>query len=125
MPAPEPEPPFDPHEEGFVRLSEAKPVHRVRSFVSGEPEGDRLRVAYWFNRTNGDLRARVWFGPGAEGPPGHAHGGAIAAVLDEVMGVCVWEAGRRVVAARLDITFLTPLPLGTDVIVRAQISATD
>lgn len=121
--APEPEPPFEPHELGFVRLIDPKPVARVRSFVSGDPAGDRLRVAYWHDPATGELRARVWFGPGAEGPPGHAHGGSIAAVLDEVMGVCAWQQGRRVVAARLDISFLLPLPLGLDVTAKAQVTA--
>jgi acyl-coenzyme A thioesterase PaaI-like protein len=83
-----------------------------RSFVSGEPDGHRLRVRYY---TDEDHRviARVWFGPGAEGPPGHAHGGAIAAALDEAMGVAVWVAGHPMVAGRLVTDFRRMVPLGT------------
>jgi acyl-coenzyme A thioesterase PaaI-like protein len=125
MHAPDPEPPFAPDEAGFLRLAEVKPVADVRSFVSGDPTGDRLRVAYWYCAQRGELRARAWFGPGAEGPPGHAHGGAIAAVLDELMGVCAWQLGHRVLAARLDVTFVAPLPLGTDAVASARVTAVE
>jgi acyl-coenzyme A thioesterase PaaI-like protein len=81
------------------------------SFVSGDPVGQRLRVRYF---TEGEaVRALVWFGPEAVGPPGHAHGGAIAAVLDEAMGVAAWTAGHPVVAARLVTDFRRMVPLGT------------
>lgn len=81
------------------------------SYVSGEPEGDRLRVRYFLH--DGQLKAKVWFGPGAVGPPGHAHGGAMAAALDEAMGIAAWVAGHAVVAARLTTDFRRMLPLGT------------
>lgn len=82
-----------------------------RSFVSGDPEGPRLRVRYYHRGS--DLLAKAWFGAEAEGPPGHAHGGAMAAVLDEAMGFAAWLAGHPVVAARLTTDFRRMLPLGT------------
>ena len=84
------------------------------SFVSGDPRGDRLRVSYFRRIDDGLLVGRAWFGPGAQGPPGHAHGGSIAAVLDEAMGAAAWLAGHLVVAVRLDTRFRKMLPLGTD-----------
>ncbi|MFZ2491562.1 MAG: PaaI family thioesterase [Thermoanaerobaculia bacterium] len=83
-----------------------------RSFVSGDPEGERLRVHY-FRTSDGRLVADVWFGPGTEGPPGHAHGGSIAAVLDEAMGIAAWMAGHKAVAAQLVTNFKQMIPLGT------------
>lgn len=91
------------------------------SFVSGDPEGDRLRVAYFQRDADGRLVGRAWFGPGAQGPPGHAHGGSIAAVLDEAMGAAAWLSGHLVVAARLDTNFRKMLPLGTDATMEAWI----
>lgn len=95
-----------------------------RSFVSGEPEGQRLRVRYY---TDEDERvaAKAWFGPGAEGPPGHAHGGAIAAVLDEAMGFAAWVAGHPVVAGRLVTDFRRMVPLGTVASVRTEVHAAE
>jgi len=84
------------------------------SFVSGDPEGDTLRVAYFQRQGDGHLVGRAWFGLGTQGPPGHAHGGSTAAVLDEAMGAAAWQAGHAVVAVNLDVDLMRMLPLGTD-----------
>jgi acyl-coenzyme A thioesterase PaaI-like protein len=91
------------------------------SFVSGDPVGDRLRVRYFRRGRDQALVGRAWFGPGAAGPPGHAHGGAIAAVLDEAMGAAAWMAGHIVVAVRLETDFRRMLPLGTDTLMEAWV----
>jgi acyl-coenzyme A thioesterase PaaI-like protein len=64
---------------------------------------------------------RAWFGPGAQGPPGHAHGGSIAAVLDEAMGAAAWWSGHLGVAVRLDTRYLRMIPLGTDARLEASV----
>ncbi|NVN91283.1 MAG: PaaI family thioesterase [Desulfuromonadales bacterium] len=89
-------------------------------FVSGEPDGNRFRVRYYLNKEQ-QLRARIWFGPDTGGPPGHAHGGSIAAVLDEVLGLNAWVAGYPVVAGNLNISFRTMLPLEKVVTVESWI----
>lgn len=81
-------------------------------FVSGEPDGNRYRVRYYRN-AEGELRARIWFGPETEGPPGHSHGGAMAAVFDEVLGLAAWTAGYGIVVGNLNVSFRNMLPLGT------------
>jgi acyl-coenzyme A thioesterase PaaI-like protein len=91
------------------------------SFVSGDPEGETLRVLYFRRPEDSRLVGRAWFGPGAEGPPGHAHGGSMAAVLDEAMGAAAWSAGYIVVAVQLDTSFRRMLPLGTDAFLEAWI----
>ncbi|HQU33096.1 MAG TPA: PaaI family thioesterase, partial [Thermoanaerobaculaceae bacterium] len=45
------------------------------------------------------------------GPPGHAHGGSIAAVMDEALGLAGWAAGYPVVVGNLNVSFRTMLPL--------------
>ncbi|OQY20215.1 MAG: thioesterase [Desulfobacteraceae bacterium 4572_35.1] len=89
-------------------------------FVSGEIGGDRYRVAYYRNG-KGALRARIWFGPATEGPPGHSHGGAMAAVLDEVLGLAAWTAGYSVVVGNLNISFRNMLSLGEVVTVETEV----
>jgi acyl-coenzyme A thioesterase PaaI-like protein len=89
-------------------------------FVSGDPTGERFRVRYYRN-IDGALVARVWFGPETEGPPGHAHGGAISAVLDEVLGLAAWAAGYAIVVGKLNIHFQKLLPLRTVVQVDSSI----
>jgi acyl-coenzyme A thioesterase PaaI-like protein len=95
------------------------------SFVSGSPGGRTLRVRYFRRQADGRLVGRAWFGPGAAGPPGHAHGGAIAAVLDEAMGAAGWLAGYPVVAARIEVDFRTMVPLGTDAYMEAWVESVD
>ena len=91
------------------------------SFVSGDPEGDRLRVRYFQRDSDERLVGRAWFGPGAQGPPGHAHGGSMASVLDEAMGAAAWLAGHLVVAVQLNTSFRKMLPLGTDALIEAWV----
>jgi acyl-coenzyme A thioesterase PaaI-like protein len=81
-------------------------------------------VAYFRDR-GGRLVGRAWFGPGAEGPPEHAHGGSVAAVLDEAMGAAAWMAGYPVVAARLSVDFRRMLPLGTDCLLEAWVDGVE
>jgi acyl-coenzyme A thioesterase PaaI-like protein len=96
-----------------------------RSFVSDDPAGDRLRVAYFRRPGEQALRATVWFGPGTEGPPGHAHGGSVAAVLDEALGAAAWLAGHPVVVARLTVDFREMVRVGTEAIVDARVVSVD
>lgn len=46
-----------------------------------------------------------------QGPPGHTHGGASAAVIDEAMGAAVWRSGLKVVLANMNLDYHLPLPL--------------
>lgn len=118
-------PPLAVGEPGWTALDPLLSVGAGRSFVSGEPAGDRLRVAYFRRDSDGALVGRVWFGPGAEGPPGHAHGGSMAAVLDEAMGAGAWMGGHAVVAVKLTTQFHRMLPIGTDAVLEAWVERVD
>lgn len=107
-------------EEGWTPFDAAALVGKSLRFVSGDPEGDRFRVRYFLNNTQ-QLRARIWFGPETEGPPGNAHGGSIAAVFDEVLGLAAWAAGYPVVVGNLNVSFRSLLPLDEVVTVETHI----
>lgn len=98
------------------------PSMAIQSFVSGDSNADRLRVRYFRPSEGSGLNAKVWFGPAAQGPPGHAHGGSIAAVLDEIMGGAAWTAGHACVAAQLTTQFRAMLPLGSRCLVEARVT---
>ena len=93
-------------------------------FVSGDPKGDRFRVKYYC-KADKNLVARIWFGPETEGPPEHAHGGSMAAVLDEVLGLAAWAAGYAIVVANLNINFRCMLPILQVVQVDTEIVSVD
>jgi acyl-coenzyme A thioesterase PaaI-like protein len=79
-----------------------------------------MGVVFWED-AGGRVTAEAIFRQGQQGPPGHAHGGMIAAVLDEAMGAAVWRAGYRAVALRVEIDYLRPVPLHVPVRVDAHV----
>ncbi|MFN7942096.1 MAG: PaaI family thioesterase [Thermoanaerobaculia bacterium] len=106
---------------GWVALEPPRLEGGEGSFVSGGDASGRLRVRYFRRPGAPGLAGRAWFGRGAAGPPGHAHGGAIAAVLDEAMGAVAWTEGHCVVAVRLETDFRRLVPLGTDAHLEARV----
>ncbi len=120
FPAPELAP-----EPGWTTLPNPPSMGKGRPYVSGEPKGDRLRVRYFRRESDGALVAKVWFGPGTEGPPGHAHGGSIAAVLDETMGGATWMAGHTTLSRCIEVHYRRMVPLGTEAWIEARVLSHD
>ena len=69
------------------------------------------------HRVLGSLR----FLAGYEGPPGHAHGGLIAAAFDEVLGVAQSLSGRPGFTGTLRVRYRSPTPLGADLRIEASL----
>jgi uncharacterized protein (TIGR00369 family) len=65
----------------------------------------------WYVREDDSIFAEVTLTNAQQGPPGMAHGGASAALLDEAMGAAVWRAGFRAAAVNLNTTYQKPVPL--------------
>ncbi len=95
------------------------------TFVSGDPSGHRLTIRYYRRENDSALMGKIVFGAGTQGPPGHAHGGSMAAALDEAMGGAAWMQGHPVLAAQLNITFRNMLPLETCCIIEAAITSVE
>jgi acyl-coenzyme A thioesterase PaaI-like protein len=88
-------------------------------------DGDRVRLAYFRKPGEPVLYARAWFGRTTMGPPGHVHGGAMAAALDEAMGAVCWMNDLQTVAATITISFVAMLPIETETTVEASIERVD
>jgi acyl-coenzyme A thioesterase PaaI-like protein len=84
-------------------------------------EGDRVRIAYFRKPGEPQLYAKAWFGTKTMGPPGHVHGGAMAAALDEAMGAVCWMNDHKTVAATISVKFLAMLPIESETILEARI----
>lgn len=56
-----------------------------------------------------------------EGPPGHCHGGFLAAAFDEVLGMAQSLTGRPGMTGRLTITYRAPTPLHTPIVFRGWV----
>jgi acyl-coenzyme A thioesterase PaaI-like protein len=94
-----------------------------RCFVCGEnPRG--LEVT-WRAAADGTVYTEVSLGEDHQGPPGHVHGGASAALLDEAMGAATWVAGYGVVAVHLECDYRCPLPLGRPFRVEGRVTGSE
>lgn len=60
------------------------------------------------------VRGHVRFGAAYEGPPGHVHGGFVAAAFDEVLGFVQSTTGQPGMTGTLTIRYRRPTPLDTD-----------
>jgi len=69
--------------------------------------------------------AEFQFTRAQQGPPGHAHGGASASVIDEAMGASVWQSGYRALLAHYELDYKLPVPLNTPVRVEARVERVD
>lgn len=61
---------------------------------------------------DGRMHADVFLGAAYEGPPGCAHGGVSALLLDHIMGVTASGMNRVTLTGTLTLKYLNPLPLG-------------
>jgi len=82
------------------------------------PEGMRLR--FTLDEARKTFVCRVKLSHRYVGPPGHAHGGVIATMLDEAMGKV--NQLRHVIALTKEMTveYLKPVPLGKPLIVEGH-----
>ena len=104
--------------------AQARRSRGVGSFVPWEAN-ERLALRVYQSGEGGSLVGRAWFGPGAMGPPGAAHGGAQAAVLDHAMGAAVWTAGHPSQTASYAHEFRKSVALGQAYDVRTSVDSVD
>ena len=92
-------------------------------FVSGDWEngfGLQFNVA-----DDGSVSATFSFGDNKEGPIGLAHGGALAAVMDEAITMASFVNDRGGLTANLHLDFKAPVPLNTQVTAIGRIDKID
>jgi uncharacterized protein (TIGR00369 family) len=73
----------------------------------------------------GGVEGRFFVKQDHQGPPGYAHGGVLAAALDEAMALLVHAEGTLAMTGRLEIDLLAPAPVGTFVTVGARVESTE
>ena len=93
------------HSTRWVRMQ------KNRCFACGKNNPDGMRLKFAYDEERDCFVCRFRLGQRYTGPPGHAHGGIIATILDEAMGKV--NKLRHVVALTSTITvdYLKPVPL--------------
>jgi hypothetical protein len=73
------------------------------------PGAPGLRMWHEGELTRGSVECNWSF----EGPPGHVHGGWIAAIFDHFMGIAHLRGGKPGMTGGLSVRYLAPTPLNT------------
>lgn len=91
-------------------------------FACGKDNPQGMRLKFYLDEEARQAICRFKLARRYQGPPGHAHGGIIATILDEAMGK-INKLSRVVALTRaMNVEYLKPVPLGKPltVIGRAQ-----
>jgi acyl-coenzyme A thioesterase PaaI-like protein len=89
-------------------------------FGCGKDNPEGMGLDFTFDESTRRTRCEFTLERRYQGPPGHAHGGIIATILDEAMGKV--NKFRQVIALTktMDIEYLKPVPLGQPLIVEGH-----
>jgi uncharacterized protein (TIGR00369 family) len=95
----------DGHDTRYVRLQ------KNYCFACGKHNSEGMRLKFTYDEDRHCFVCRFRLGKRYTGPPGHAHGGIIATILDEAMGKV--NKLRQVVAltSQITVNYLKPVPL--------------
>ncbi|MEV4099706.1 PaaI family thioesterase [Nonomuraea sp. NPDC049649] len=93
--------------------------HFSRCFGCGADHPTGLHISA-VTPDGADVEAAFTVGESHQGAPGLAHGGVLAAAMDEVIGMSIWLLRKPYVTARLETDYLLPVPVGTTLHLRAR-----
>src|SRR3954454_19818414 len=85
------------------------------------PSGFHLQV----RREGDEVVAEHTFADRHSGAPGIAHGGAVATVVDDVLGFLLYVARAAGVTRHLEVEYLKPVLVGVPYVVRAKLDERD
>ncbi len=93
------------HDTRYVRLQ------KNYCFACGKNNAEGMRLKFTYDEERDCFVCRFRLARRYTGPPGHAHGGIIATILDEAMGKV--NKLRHVVAltSQITVNYLKPVPL--------------
>jgi acyl-coenzyme A thioesterase PaaI-like protein/putative sterol carrier protein len=99
---------------------QAVPQHAAACFGCSTTNPDSLRMRWRLDGEN--LVAEVTLRDGLDGPPAHAHGGIIAAVLDEAMAAHAQHLVPLSVTTELSVRYQRLVPLGVPLLVVSSLT---
>ncbi|MCB0974606.1 MAG: PaaI family thioesterase [Actinobacteria bacterium] len=73
----------------------------------------------------GEVHGTVSCSPAYEGPPGHVHGGIVAGIFDQLLGFANCSFEHLGMTAHLDVDYLAPTPLMTELTLVARPAEVD
>lgn len=103
---------------GAIPPGEAIPSHYDGCFGCGSKHPASLHIQ--LQAENGvAVSGSVQITPWMQGAPGLAHGGILAAIMDELLGSLNWLVMTPSVTAKLETEFVTPVAVDSTLLLRA------
>ena len=90
-----------------------------RCFGCGQTNKTGLRLKFFVDEER-TIVCRVRLAQRFEGPPGHAHGGIIATLLDEAMSKANRQFGVLAMTRQMEVEYLKPVPLGAPLLLTGR-----
>lgn len=100
-------------------------IENVIQAGTGRLNARSLRIDYDDDPDSTDVHGSCTLGASAVGPPGRAHGGVVASILDEALGRAMTKAGRTGMTVALDVNLKAAVPLGEELEVLGGVASTD
>ena len=100
-----------PKQEHLGKLEPLSHGALNRCFGCGQTNRNGLRLKFFVDEEH-TIVCRVRLARRFEGPPGHAHGGIIATLLDEAMSKANRQFGVLAMTRQMEVEYLKPVPLG-------------
>jgi uncharacterized protein (TIGR00369 family) len=94
---------------------------RRACFGCGPENPSGLQLQFAPSPAGNSYICRFQLGRAFGGPPGHAHGGIIATILDEAMSKANRLRDTVAVTRRIEVEYLRPVPLGQPLVVEGRI----
>lgn len=116
-----------PRRTSYAAAAEAGPGGDVHAFLDDSPmigRANPLAPPLRLDLEPGDppqIVGTARFGPQYEGPPGHVHGGYLAAAFDEVLGFAQSLGGKPGMTGTLTIRYRSPTPLRVELALRGWV----
>ncbi len=97
------------------------PPHQPNCFGCGPRNQSGLHLRC--HLTEDGVGGRFTLTKAHEGGPGIAHGGVVAAVLDDLFGYLLYRTGKPMVTVRLEIDYRRPIALDVEYVAAARIES--
>ncbi len=93
---------------------------RNHCFGCGTDNPEGMHLKFSLDEASRTFVARLRLPRRFQGPPGHAHGGIIATILDEAMGKVNRLRSLVALTSEMKVEYLKPVPLGQPLIVEGR-----
>jgi len=110
--------------DGHTSPAHPKP-RKNHCFACGKDNPQGMKLNFYLEEESRRAICEFKLSRNYQGPPGHAHGGIIATILDEAMGKAARFHSAHAVTADLRIEYKKPIRVNTEIVVEGFVARCD